>query len=81
MSENHFLHFGTEAGKPKKLTPVFGTGTGNTRNHSHSLGREREIHEIIPVVWDGNGKTQISFPLNGTGTENFKVLRKYIFFF
>ena len=71
MSENHFLHFGTEAGKPKKLTPVFGTGTGNTRNHSHSLGREREIHETIPVVHDGSGKNPNLNAVKRDGNKKF----------
>ena len=48
--------------KTKKAFPVFGTGSGNTRNHSLSLGREREIQETIPVVWDGNGKHKKPFP-------------------
>ena len=74
MSGNHFLHFGTETGKPKKKFLVFGTGAGNTRSHSHCSGRDREIQKTIPVVWDGNGKTHISFPLNGTGTGNLKML-------
>ena len=55
--------------KTKKAFPVFGTGTGNTRNHSLSLGREREIQETNPVVQDRTVKTQILFPLNGTGTQ------------
>ena len=61
-------------GRTKKAVPVFGMETGNTRNHSQSLGREREIQETIPVVRDGNGNTQISFTLNGIGIRNFKVL-------
>ena len=44
-------------GKTKRAFPVFETGTGNTRSHSCSLGREWEKQEIIPIVWDGNGKT------------------------
>ena len=38
MSGNHFLHFGTGTGKPKKL--------------SQCLGRERKIQEVIPIVWE-----------------------------
>ena len=48
MSGNHFLHFGTWTGKPKKL--------------SRCSGREREIQKTIPVVRDGNGKYKKSFP-------------------
>ena len=44
-------------------------------NWSHrSPVREREIQETIPVVWDGNVKTEISFPLNVIGTGNLKGL-------
>ena len=39
---------------------MFGTGTGNKRNHSFSLGREQKIQKLILVVQDENGKTQIS---------------------
>ena len=60
ISGNHFQNFETGTGKPKNL--------------SWCLGRERDIQETIPVVWDGNGKTQISFPLYRMGTGNLKVL-------
>ena len=60
MSENHFLNFETVRGHPKKL--------------SCYLEREQEIQETIPVVQDGNDKTQISFPFNGMGMGNLKVL-------
>ena len=35
---------------------VFGTGAGNTRNHSRSLERDRKNPNFIPVKRDGNGK-------------------------
>ena len=73
MNGNHFLGFWDGNGKTKKAFPVFGSGTGNTRNHFRSLEREPEIQETIPIVRDGNEKTKISFPLNVTGTGNFKV--------
>ena len=47
---------------------------GNTRDHSRSSGREREIQEIVSVVWEGNRKTQILLPLSRTETGSFKVL-------
>ena len=71
--ESLFCIFGQER-ENQKAFPVFETGTGNTRSQSRSLGREREIKKIIPVVLDRNGNTQISFPLSGTGTGNFKVI-------
>ena len=48
-------------GKTKKAFPVFGTVTGNTGNHSRSLGRERENPNIIPVKWDEKGKFENRF--------------------
>ena len=73
MSGNHFLHFGTEWNNQKSF-PNVRDKNGKYNNHSRSWGRERKIQETIQVVWVGNGKTQISFPLNGMGTGNLKLL-------
>ena len=56
MSGNNFFAFWDGNGKTKKAFPVFGTGTGYKRNHSHSSGRERDNQNFIPVKRDGNGK-------------------------
>ena len=53
-SGNHFLNLGTGTGKPKKLSRCFGQG--------------RDEQETIPVVWDGNRKTQLFILLTGMGT-------------
>ena len=53
---------------------AFWDGIGKTKRAIQCLGREREIQEIIPVVWDGNRKPKISLPLNKTETGNFKEL-------
>ena len=55
----------------------FGTGTGKQKKPVWCLRQARDIQENIPVVWDGNRKTQISFPLKGMETES--ALEAYFF--
>ena len=52
----YFFAVRDRKGKPNKAFPIFDTGTGNTRNHICSLGRERENPSFIPVKQDGNWK-------------------------
>ena len=81
MSGNHFFVFQNGNGKTKKaFFLVVRTETENTRNHSPSSGQGREMQEPIPIVWDGNGKTNLLIPPNETRAENLKVQKKNIFY-
>ena len=49
------------AGTRRNLSMRFSMGTGKSKKLSRCSGREREIKETVPVVWDGSGKYKKSF--------------------
>ena len=48
-------------GKSVIVFPQKQWGTAKPKQHSRSLGGERENPNVIPIGWDGKGKCQMLF--------------------
>ena len=62
MSGNHFFYFGTGTGKVRLRSSRMGWEQENPNSFLAVLDGNGKKPNVIPVVWDDKGTSQIVFP-------------------